>query len=70
MIHIAAHHAAPAIYTPQDKQTRFSKRNKGKRKIKRNRPRFEIEFKPHQVNSYNTNEGKPKKKHVNKLKND
>jgi hypothetical protein len=45
---IAARHAAPATCTPQDKQTRFFKRNKGKRKIKRNHPEFE--FKPLQVN--------------------
>jgi hypothetical protein len=32
MIIIAACHAAPATCTPQDKQTRFSKRNNGKRK--------------------------------------
>jgi hypothetical protein len=45
---IAARHAAPATFTPRDKQTRFSKWNKGKRKTKRNCPGFE--FKPRQVN--------------------
>jgi hypothetical protein len=30
MILVAAHHAAPATCTPQDKQTRFSKWNKDK----------------------------------------
>jgi hypothetical protein len=34
MILIAARRAAPATYTPQDKQMRFSKRNKDKRKTK------------------------------------
>jgi hypothetical protein len=32
---VAACHATPATYTPRDKQTRFSKRNKGKRKTKK-----------------------------------
>jgi hypothetical protein len=32
MILIAARHAAPATYTPRDKQTRFSKQNKEKGK--------------------------------------
>jgi hypothetical protein len=32
MILIAARHAAPATCTPRDKQTRFSKQNKDKRK--------------------------------------
>jgi hypothetical protein len=45
---VAAHHAAPATCTPRDKQTRFSERNKDKRKTKQNYPGFE--FKPHQVN--------------------
>jgi hypothetical protein len=45
---IAARHAAPATYAPWDKQTRFSERNKDKRKTKQNYPRFE--FKPHQIN--------------------
>jgi hypothetical protein len=31
---VTARHATPATCTPRDKQTRFSKRNKGKRKIK------------------------------------
>jgi hypothetical protein len=48
MILIAARHAAPAICTSRDKQTRFSERNKDKRKTKQNYPGFE--FKPHQVN--------------------
>jgi hypothetical protein len=39
---------APATYTPRDKQTQFSKQNKGKRKIKQNHPGFK--FKPRQVN--------------------
>jgi hypothetical protein len=37
MVLIAACHAAPTTYTPRDKQTRFSKRNKDKRKIKQNK---------------------------------
>jgi hypothetical protein len=45
---IVARRATPATYTPRDKQTRFSERNKDKRKIKRNYPGFE--FKPRQVN--------------------
>jgi hypothetical protein len=48
MILIAARHAAPATCTPRDKQTRFSKQNKDKGKIKQNYPGFK--FKPHQVN--------------------
>jgi hypothetical protein len=44
MILIATCHAAPATCTPRDKQTRFSKWNKDKRKIKWNCPGFE--FKP------------------------
>jgi hypothetical protein len=38
MILIAAHHAAPTTCTPRDKQTRFSKRNKDKRKTKQTIP--------------------------------
>jgi hypothetical protein len=45
---VAACHAAPTTCTPRDKQTRFSKRNKGKRKPKQNYPGFE--FKPRHVN--------------------
>jgi hypothetical protein len=45
---VAARHAAPTTCTPRDKQTRFSERNKGKRKIKQNYPEFE--FKLRQVN--------------------
>jgi hypothetical protein len=45
---VAARHAAPATCTPRDKQTRFSKRNKDKRKTKGNYLGFK--FKPHQVN--------------------
>jgi hypothetical protein len=45
---VAARHAAPAACTPRDKQTRFSERNKGKRKQKQNYPEFEFKF--HQVN--------------------
>jgi hypothetical protein len=48
MILVAARHAIPATYTPRDKQTRFSKWNKGKRKTKQNNLGFE--FKPRQVN--------------------
>jgi hypothetical protein len=55
MVLIATHYTAPANCTPRDKQTRFSKRNKGK-KIKQNYPGFE--FKPHQVNdSSQSNQG-------------
>jgi hypothetical protein len=43
---VTIRHAAPATCTPRDKQTRFSKRNKDKRK--KNYPEFE--FKPRQVN--------------------
>jgi hypothetical protein len=45
---ITAHHAAPTLCTPRDKQTRFSERNKGKRKTKQNYPGFK--FKLRQVN--------------------
>jgi hypothetical protein len=45
---IAARHAAPATCTPRDKQTRFSERNKDKRKTKQSYPEFK--FKPRQVN--------------------
>jgi hypothetical protein len=45
---VVAGHATPATCTPWDKQTRFSKRNKDKRKIKQNYSEFE--FKPRQVN--------------------
>jgi hypothetical protein len=45
---VAARHASPATCTPRDKQTRFSERNKGKRKTKQNYLGFE--FKPRQVN--------------------
>jgi hypothetical protein len=45
---VAARHAAPATCTPQDKQTRFSKQNKVKRKTKQNNPGFE--FKRRHVN--------------------
>jgi hypothetical protein len=56
MILVAARHAAPATCTPRDKQTRFSKRNKNKRKTKWNYPKFE--FKPRQVNdSSQSNQG-------------
>jgi hypothetical protein len=56
MILIDARHAALVTYTSRDKQTRFSKRNKGKRKTKQNYPGFE--FKPHQVNdSSQSNQG-------------
>jgi hypothetical protein len=53
---VAARHAAPATCTLRDKQTRFSKQNKGKRKTKQNCPRFE--FKPCQINdSSQSNQG-------------
>jgi hypothetical protein len=56
MVLIAVCHAAPATYTPQDKQTRFSKRKKGKRKRKQNYPGFK--FKARQVNdSSQSNQG-------------
>jgi hypothetical protein len=56
MILIAARHAAPATYTPWDKQTRFSEWNKDKRKTKWNYPGFK--FKPRQVNdSSQSNQG-------------
>jgi hypothetical protein len=56
MVLVAARHAAPATCTPRDKQTQFSKRNKGKRKTKQNNPGFE--FKPRQVNdSSQSNQG-------------
>jgi hypothetical protein len=45
---VAARHTTPATCTPRNKQTRFSERNKGKRKTKQNYPGFE--FKPRQVN--------------------
>jgi hypothetical protein len=48
MVLVAACHAAPTTCTPWDKQTRFSKWSKGKRKIKQNYPGFK--FKPHHVN--------------------
>jgi hypothetical protein len=48
MVPVVARHATPATCTPRDKITRFSERNKGKRKIKQNYPGFK--FKPHQVN--------------------
>jgi hypothetical protein len=48
MILVAACHATPATCTPREKQTRFSKQNKDKRKTKQNYPGFE--FKPRQVN--------------------
>jgi hypothetical protein len=38
MILIAARHTAPTTCTPRDKQTRFSERNKDKRKTKQNVP--------------------------------
>jgi hypothetical protein len=56
MILVAVRHAAPATCTPQDKQTRFSERDKDKRKTKQNCPGFK--FKPHQVNdSSQSNQG-------------
>jgi hypothetical protein len=56
MILVIARHAAPTTCTSRDKQTRFSKRNKGKRKTKGNYPGFK--FKPHQVNdSSQSNQG-------------
>jgi hypothetical protein len=45
---VAARYAAPATCTLRDKQTRFSERNKGKRKTKQNCPGFE--FKPCEIN--------------------
>jgi hypothetical protein len=48
MILVVARHAAPATCTPRDKQTWFSKQNKGKGKTKQNYPAFK--FKPCQVN--------------------
>jgi hypothetical protein len=45
---VAARYAAPATCTLRDKQTRFSERNKGKRKTKQNCAGFE--FKPREVN--------------------
>jgi hypothetical protein len=48
MVIVAARHIATAACTPRDKQTRFSERNKGKRKTKQNYLGFE--FKPRQVN--------------------
>jgi hypothetical protein len=56
MILVAARHVAPATCTPRDKQTRFSERDKYKRKIKWNCSRFE--FKPCQMNdSSQSNQG-------------
>jgi hypothetical protein len=56
MILVAARHATPATCTPREKQTRFSKQNKDKRKTKQNYPGFE--FKPRQVNdSSQSNQG-------------
>jgi hypothetical protein len=56
MVLITARHAVPATCTPWDKQMRFSKQNKEKRKIKQNYPGFE--FKPRQVNdSSQSNQG-------------
>jgi hypothetical protein len=56
MILATARHAAPATCTSRDKQTRFSKQHKDKRKTKQNCPGFE--FKPHQVNdSSQSNQG-------------
>jgi hypothetical protein len=53
---VTARHAAPATCTPRDKQMRFSKRNKDKRKTKQNYPGFE--FKSRQVNDLSqTNHG-------------
>jgi hypothetical protein len=49
MIIIAARHAAPATCTPRDKQTRFSKQNKDKRKTKQNLS-YQLAVKPRQVN--------------------
>jgi hypothetical protein len=46
---VAARHAVLATCAPRDKQTRFSKWNKGKRKTKRNYPGFK--FKPRQFNN-------------------
>jgi hypothetical protein len=45
---VAARHAATASCTPRDKQTRFFKRNKDKRKTKHNYPGFK--FKHRQIN--------------------
>jgi hypothetical protein len=54
MIIITARHAAPATYTPRDKQTRFSKQNKDKRKTKQNKTKqnlpYQLAVKPRQVN--------------------
>jgi hypothetical protein len=56
MILITAHHVASVTCIPRDKQMRFSKRNKGKRKTKQNYPGFE--FKHCQVNdSSQSNQG-------------
>jgi hypothetical protein len=56
MILTAARNTAPATCTPRDKQTRFSKRSKDKRKTKRNYPGFE--FDPCEVNdSSQSNQG-------------
>jgi hypothetical protein len=45
---VAACHTAPATYTPRDKQTRFSERNKGKRKNKTKLFRIRIQTVPSQ----------------------
>jgi hypothetical protein len=53
---VAARHAAPATCTSWDKQTRFSKRNKDKRKTKQNYPG--LKFKHRHVNdSSQSNQG-------------
>jgi hypothetical protein len=49
--------AAPATYTPRDKQTRFSKRNKGKRETKQTYLGFK--FKHRQVNDSSQSNQKP-----------
>jgi hypothetical protein len=56
---VAARHAAPATCTPQDKETRFSERNKDKRKTKQNKTKHPaFKFKPRQVNdSSQSNQG-------------
>jgi hypothetical protein len=56
MVLVAACPAAPATCTLRDKLTRFSKRNKDKRKTKQNYPGFK--FKSRQVNdSSQSNQG-------------
>jgi hypothetical protein len=58
MILIAARHATPVTCTPRDKQTRFSKPNKDKRKNKTKQTYPGFEFKPRQVNdSSQSNQG-------------